>query len=549
MQYPWLKYANQGATRNQALSPELVKALGFLPDLGVTAEVFSGGQDPFGVGYRRTGSTRHDSGNAADVRFYKDGRLLDYNNPEDLPTYTQIVQRGKQAGLTGFGAGPGYMSPGSMHVGFGKPGVWGRGGRGANAPEWLRTAYNTPLNNDIDQTVNNIQTDSAKNRVNNRVDQAFQDVGEPSATLSATTAQPEARPVNGMGRGSGMGGQGGFRNFLTNNRGLLLGLGADLLARGMDTRRGFSGRGMLAGSISDDRRSGRQAEAERAQQQANVTAQYLESMGADPAVVDLARQGMGAQAMSEFTRMNQAPDATSGMKEYNMAVDQGYEGSFMDFKRDTRAGTTVNVGPQGQTLAKPPAGYGIRRNADGTPFINPETQTVEFVQIPGGPVAAKTAAAEAGAEQAKAQKETSANIVVDDIDRAIKQIQDSPKMTTGVGGAVTQGIPGTPAFNVNALLDTVRANAGFDRLQAMRDASPTGGALGQVSNIELNLLQSAIGNLALAQNEEQLIENLQRVRQIYSDIIHGPESSKGMTNEGPVWKDLGDGIKVREISR
>ena len=159
---------------------------------------------------------------------------------------------------------------------------------------------------------------------NNRVDQAFQDVGEPSAMLSATTAQPEARPVNGMGRGSGMGGQGGFRNFLTNNRGLLLGLGADLLARGMDTRRGFSGRGMLAGSISDDRRSGRQAEAERAQQQANVTAQYLESMGADPAVVDMARQGMGAQAMSEFTRMNKttAPD----LREVNDKLYQVQDG-------------------------------------------------------------------------------------------------------------------------------------------------------------------------------------------------------------------------------
>lgn len=136
----FLKYANQGATRSMPLNEKLVASLGFLPELGVTAEVFSGGQPAAGQG-PRTGSTRHDHGNAADVNFYKDGRKLDWANPEDQPLFQEIVKRGKAAGLTGFGAGPGYMSPGSMHIGFGNPGVWGAGGKGANAPEWLRAAY------------------------------------------------------------------------------------------------------------------------------------------------------------------------------------------------------------------------------------------------------------------------------------------------------------------------------------------------------------------------------------------------------------------------
>jgi len=36
------------------------------------------------------------------------------------------------------------MGAGRLHVGFGNSGVWGAGGKGANAPEWLRTAFNTP---------------------------------------------------------------------------------------------------------------------------------------------------------------------------------------------------------------------------------------------------------------------------------------------------------------------------------------------------------------------------------------------------------------------
>lgn len=136
----WLKYGNTHATRNQPLSDKLVNALGFLPQLGVTAEVFSGGQPEAGEG-PRTGSVRHDHGNAADVNFYKDGRKLDWANDADRPIFEQIVERGKQNGITGFGAGHGYMTPGSMHLGFGTPSVWGAGGKSANAPEWLRNAY------------------------------------------------------------------------------------------------------------------------------------------------------------------------------------------------------------------------------------------------------------------------------------------------------------------------------------------------------------------------------------------------------------------------
>lgn len=140
----WLTYANRGATRNQPLDPRLVGALGFLPELGITAQVFSGGQPAAGTSDQRVGSTRHDHGLAGDILFFKDGRQLDWSNPSDLPYFTEIVRRGKAAGITGFGAGPGYMQPGSMHIGFGAPAVWGAGGAGTNAPDWLREAYGTP---------------------------------------------------------------------------------------------------------------------------------------------------------------------------------------------------------------------------------------------------------------------------------------------------------------------------------------------------------------------------------------------------------------------
>lgn len=138
----FLRYANQGATRNRPLDDDLIKRLQYLEDLGVEMEVFSGGQPGKDEGGARVGSTRHDHGHSADAFFYKDGKKLDWANEQDRPIFEQIVSQGKANGVTGFGAGPKYMQPGSMHIGMGNAGVWGAGGKGDNAPEWLRTAYN-----------------------------------------------------------------------------------------------------------------------------------------------------------------------------------------------------------------------------------------------------------------------------------------------------------------------------------------------------------------------------------------------------------------------
>jgi hypothetical protein len=86
-------------------------------------------------------------------------------------------------------------------------------------------------------------------------------------------------------------------------------------------------------------------------------------------------------------------------------------------------------------------------------------------------------------------------------------------LNTGWSGSKLADTPGTPAFNLKESLKTIKANIGFDRLQEMRDTSPTGGALGQVAVQELENLQAVYGSLEQGQNEEQLIRNL--------DIVDG----------------------------
>ena len=85
-------------------------------------------------------------------------------------------------------------------------------------------------------------------------------------------------------------------------------------------------------------------------------------------------------------------------------------------------------------------------------------------------------------------------------------------------------MPGTKARDFEAKLDTLKANIGFDRLQKMRDESPTGGALGQVSEMELRQLNAALGGLDQSQSPEQLRENLLRIRDHYIRAVSALEA-------------------------
>lgn len=107
---------------------------------GVDVEVYSGGQPRQGEGGARTGSTRHDHGNAADVYLYKEGRKL--RDPEDREIMAKFVSAAASAGATGIGfGGPGrYMGESGIHVGFGKPATWG-------GSPWVSSAANGVFSN------------------------------------------------------------------------------------------------------------------------------------------------------------------------------------------------------------------------------------------------------------------------------------------------------------------------------------------------------------------------------------------------------------------
>jgi hypothetical protein len=142
--------------------------------------------------------------------------------------------------------------------------------------------------------------------------------------------------------------------------------------------------------------------------------------------------------------------------------------------------------------------------------------------IPGGPADIKSG--ELGAKAA-ARQETA----IAQADSVLGEVRDAKKLvgwnTAGVGG-VSQFIPATDGRNLAAKMLTIKANLGFDRLQQMRDQSPTGGALGQVAVQELASLQATVASLDQLQSPAQLGQALDKIEKHYTNWRNTVDQSR-----------------------
>jgi len=241
--------------------------------------------------------------------------------------------------------------------------------------------------------------------------------------------------------------------------------------------------------------------------------------------------------------MRPSAERTALIQNYEYMRSQGL--SHDEALQAVRGGQTINVGGRGPQVGTIPQGYEL--------FQNPESGGYQMRPIEGGPAATDEEAAQAAQAEKEQQTARSANIVLEDIDRALEQSDGFA--TTGWSGALADGIGGTPAHDLRNTLRTVQANIGFDRLQQMRDASPTGGALGAVSERELTELQAVLGSIQQTQSKDQLQRNLSRLRQVYVDILKkaaaypnasefGFEAPADATS-GDGWITI-DGVRIRE---
>lgn len=236
----------------------------------------------------------------------------------------------------------------------------------------------------------------------------------------------------------------------------------------------------------------------------------------DGQLVTIGPDGATASPITGFQQQPDEPATTLGklIAERNNLSANSQERALYDQaiqKEVSKSGETIEMTPDGglrivrgsaSGQAKAPSGF--QWSADG--------KTLE--PIPGGPEATKQEEIEGKKQQKIVNTLTKFDVVSTSVDEALASVDN---MTAGLVGSVAKQIPGTPAYNLKETIATIQANIGFDTLQGMREASPTGGALGQTSERELSLLISTLGSLDQNQSPAQLRRNLRKIKMHYEN--------------------------------
>lgn len=275
------------------------------------------------------------------------------------------------------------------------------------------------------------------------------------------------------------------------------------------------------------------------------------STGRDVPITDIYGQPSRSVPMPA-TNMGSVPVETPYGKGRYMAGDNTRvvlnDGRIVDLGRDTgreRAIEKENLALQkqraelAQLQAKPQSALEAARakilaDIEGEQLKSQIPGTAEFERVE------KRTAGEKKEQSAWSSAVKQADQMDDYINRVIGEGQYKEKggklgfFATGLPGQFMQNVGGTDARDLRGDLNRIKAIIGFEELNKMRRESPTGGALGQVTERELEFLQSVEGALDQAQSPEQLEKMLWDVKssaaRLKNDLIKNPP--KGMSGGG-----------------
>jgi hypothetical protein len=245
----------------------------------------------------------------------------------------------------------------------------------------------------------------------------------------------------------------------------------------------------------------------------NITAHIQDSVLQGKIPKDQAQQLLNqvlplnpAQRKQFFTEMG-----VKAEKRYEMSTISAAQQQTANLTRrgqDITAQTTM----RGQDIGRIPVGYR-------------QTDTGAIEPIPGGPTTTTLSPKEIQAREAKFPQ---ANLAVksfesksDTVLKDIERLRNHPGLSS-ITGIVAGRAPGVTAQGREALelYEKIVSGLQFKELQDMRNASPTGGALGNVSNQEGTQLRQAAGALSRVQEKGSVQNELDRI----ADSIRGSKS-------------------------
>lgn len=239
-------------------------------------------------------------------------------------------------------------------------------------------------------------------------------------------------------------------------------------------------------------------------------------------------------ALKDALGMVAPPDIPAVQQNYERAVAQGYQGTFMDYQQaiarsGSGADAAVPLGTKGQILVQDPTAPGGVRvvNAEGSEAAR-EAQAAEQ----------EAATLEEKEGETSRQTEIRMGTTLENIALNIADVE-AGRPVLGIPGAITRMAPGTEASNFSVRNTQITTRAALDEIQNMRDNSPTGGAVGQLTDAERQAIGIAATSLSEALSPAEYLRAARRFRKTALDIAHG-EGNWKIDQNGRLF--VGDGI-------
>ena len=273
------------------------------------------------------------------------------------------------------------------------------------------------------------------------------------------------------------------------------------------------------GTMQAENRKTQQAQAQR-----NKTLEYLQQN--NPELAALMEAGMsGSEALGLAYKAQQPPQAekpTSAIQNYNFAREQGYDGSFVDWQTAQKKAGAHNVTVNNQNpmpgLSKLGEGMSYLYNPDGS--VKTDERGIPMsAPIQGTKAGIAAEEAERKRVLAEGNADTATRIITSAASRAREAA--GQRALGGFGQSIVQMNPYTDSAEVARQVEVLKSNAKVENLTAMRAASPTGGALGSVTEKEAQMLADKSG--ALDPSSPNFARDLDDYELSLLQVIHGPE--------------------------
>jgi hypothetical protein len=219
---------------------------------------------------------------------------------------------------------------------------------------------------------------------------------------------------------------------------------------------------------------------------------------------DSQAQGLWAQVKDlnpdqrKQTFLQLGASATERLKQMTISAAQQQTADITKRGQDISAQTAM----RGQDLSRIPVGYR-------------QTDTDAIEPFRGGPTTTTLSPKEIQVREAKRPQATLALKTFEDktttLEKDIKELINHPGLPS-ITGIAAGRLPGITAEGraAEALFNRIQKAGGFRELQEMRNASPTGGALGQVSNQENTSLQQTFAAIDRTQNAADVKKGLNK---------------------------------------